>query len=377
MRILLVGEYSRLHNSLKEGLQALGHDVTLVGSGDAFKNYPVDLLLERGFEKGWRKKLKIAIHKLISVDISAIALRRKFNKLKSQLQGYNVVQLINESSFLTTPKLELEIAAFLKKHNNKLFLLSCGADYKSIAYTDSGQLPYSILTPYKEGKGTAKDYENSLKFKTPAFKELHKKLYKLVDGIIATDLDYHLPYKDDNNYLGLIPNPINIDAIPYNPLDVETKIVVFQGINSTNYFAKGQDVFTEAIDLVKKEIPHQVEIICTTDLPYKEYMRAYNRAHIILDQVYSLDQGYNALEAMTRGKVVFTGAGKEFISNYNLRETVAIDAIPSAKHIAENIIELVNDPKSLEEISRSARNFILEHHDYKKVAQQYIDTWNK
>ena len=37
MKILLVGEYSRLHNSLKEGLEKLGHDVTLVGKQDGFK----------------------------------------------------------------------------------------------------------------------------------------------------------------------------------------------------------------------------------------------------------------------------------------------------------------------------------------------------
>jgi hypothetical protein len=42
MRILLVGEYSRFHNSLKEGLLALGHDVVIIGDND-FKNYPLDI----------------------------------------------------------------------------------------------------------------------------------------------------------------------------------------------------------------------------------------------------------------------------------------------------------------------------------------------
>ena len=42
MKILLLGEYSRLHNSLKEGLIALGHEVTIVGCGDKFKKFPVD-----------------------------------------------------------------------------------------------------------------------------------------------------------------------------------------------------------------------------------------------------------------------------------------------------------------------------------------------
>ena len=42
MKILLVGEYSRLHNSLKEGLLVLGNEVTIVGTGDKFKQYLVD-----------------------------------------------------------------------------------------------------------------------------------------------------------------------------------------------------------------------------------------------------------------------------------------------------------------------------------------------
>ena len=43
MKILLIGEYSRLHNSLKEGLESLNHEVTIVGTGDKFKNFPVDI----------------------------------------------------------------------------------------------------------------------------------------------------------------------------------------------------------------------------------------------------------------------------------------------------------------------------------------------
>ena len=45
MKILLIGEYSRLHNSLKEGLEKLGHTVTIIGFNDYFKDYPVDIKL--------------------------------------------------------------------------------------------------------------------------------------------------------------------------------------------------------------------------------------------------------------------------------------------------------------------------------------------
>ena len=59
MKILLIGEYSRLHNSLKEGLQDLGNEVTLLGFKDGFKNYPVDFPLEKKWDKKILKKIKI------------------------------------------------------------------------------------------------------------------------------------------------------------------------------------------------------------------------------------------------------------------------------------------------------------------------------
>ena len=43
MRILLLGEYSNFHNTLKIGLKKNGHEVLLAGRKDGFKNYDVDI----------------------------------------------------------------------------------------------------------------------------------------------------------------------------------------------------------------------------------------------------------------------------------------------------------------------------------------------
>ena len=51
MRILLLGEYSRLHNSLKEGLTALGHEVILLGNEKHIKNRKALSLFETGLKK--------------------------------------------------------------------------------------------------------------------------------------------------------------------------------------------------------------------------------------------------------------------------------------------------------------------------------------
>ena len=46
MKILLVGEFSRLHNSLKEGLLILNHEASIIGTGDDFKEFPVDFSIK-------------------------------------------------------------------------------------------------------------------------------------------------------------------------------------------------------------------------------------------------------------------------------------------------------------------------------------------
>ena len=52
MKVLLVGEFSRLHNSLKEGLETLGHHVVIMGYEDGFKKFPVDFLIEKKWDNG-------------------------------------------------------------------------------------------------------------------------------------------------------------------------------------------------------------------------------------------------------------------------------------------------------------------------------------
>ena len=109
MKILLVGEYSRLHNSLKEGLTVLGHQVTIIATGDHFKNYPVDIKLHRKHNLGVSKKIKVLIYKLFNKNITSIAIKKQFFSHQEQLKGFDVVQLINESPIGVTSKHEKEI----------------------------------------------------------------------------------------------------------------------------------------------------------------------------------------------------------------------------------------------------------------------------
>ena len=159
MRILLVGEYSRLHNSLKEGLEALGHEVSIIASGDGFKNYPVDIKVDHSWHHPILRKLKVGFYKLTSIDLGAyeIYLRARWHSKK--LKGFDVVQLINESSLKTSPKFEMKFINQLLKHNKKLYLLSCGIDYQCMRYMMDEKFSYSVMSPYLKDPSLKPLYE--------------------------------------------------------------------------------------------------------------------------------------------------------------------------------------------------------------------------
>mgnify|MGYP003140134421 CR=1 FL=1 len=378
MRILLVGEYSRLHNSLKEGLLALGHEVTLISTGDEFKNFPSDILLKRKYDSGISKKVKVGLFKLFGLDISSLSLKIQFFQQQEKFKGFDVVQLINESPLGILPKHEKEIISFLKKNNEKLFLLSCGTDYTSVKYAYEKKFRYSIFNPLFELKVSEKEFFPALKYLKPQYKDLHDFVFKNADGVIASDLDYDIPLQGNKKYSGLIPNPVNTEILMFQSINTEGKIIIFHGINRANYFKKGNDYFEAALEKLQQKYPENIEVISVENVPYSEYIEKYNSAHILLDQVFAYDQGYNALEAMAKGKVVFTGAETEFLDRYNLKEDeVCINALPDVAYLFNKLEDLILNPEKLTSISVNARKFIERDHDYVYIAKKYLETWEK
>lgn len=376
MKILLVGEYSRLHNSLKEGLEKSGHQVLLKGLNDGFKDYPVDFKIERKWNSGILKKIKNAIYKLTGFDITSYLTYRQVYKNINHFSGFDVVQLINENSFLCLPKYEIKILRLLIKNNNKIFLLSCGDDYTNVNFNFKNPERKSVVNPYFNKKAPKSDFEGLQKFRKSSFKKLHDFIVNNCNGIIASDLDYHQPLLNNSKYLGIIANPINTNNLEYINLNYEKRITIFLGVNTQNYYKKGLDYFEKALTIIKDKYLEKVEIVIAHNIPYNDYINLYNKSHILLDQVYALDQGYNALEAMAKGKVVFTGAEKEFTEYYDLKEAVAINAIPNVDYLVAKLSHLIDNPNEILAISKQARAFIEKEHNYIKIAEKYLEAWN-
>lgn len=377
MRILLIGEFSRLHNSLKEGLVALGHEVIIVANGDGFKNYPVDLSTKA---KWCETKLgnipRQLIFRLTKFDIARIEFGVRFYLYLNKLKNFDVVQLINESPIQTTPRFERFLLKKLFAQNKKSFLLCCGVDYLVAKHLIEKKERYSIMNPYFENSKLKKEFSYILNFLSNNHKKTHDLVYQNIQGVICSDMDYVLAMQKHPMFLGLIPNPINTDTIEFSEHKIEDKIIIFLGINRGTYYTKGIAFFEKALEILKAKYSSKIEIVIAENLPYQTYINQYNRAHIILDQVYSFDQGYNALEAMAKGKVVFTGAEKEFTKYYNLNKEVVINALLDVDYLVTKLEHLINNPNEIIAIGSSARKFIEKEHNYIEVANKYLSKWN-
>lgn len=378
MKILLLGEYSRLHNSLKQGLEKLGHEVTLVGTGDMFKKFPVDLSIRAQWLDD--KPLPLLVRKvflrLFGKDPAQWEIGYRFEKILPQLKNYEVVQLINSHSIGTHPQYEIKLLKKLFEQNRNIFLMGCGDDYPVVKSYLDGSMRYHMLTPYLEKQSNNK-FDFALKYLTEPYKKLFYFVYEKSQAVIPSDMDYVIPWHGWEKVQKLIPNPIIIPET-YNPVVIENrKIRILFGINRINYIKKGYKFFDEALDIIEKKYPHLVEIQRTENLPFAEYVKELGRCDILMDNVYAYDQGYNALEAMSRGKVVFCGAEKEFMEHFNLKERVAINALPDSNAIAKELEELILNPDQIETIGRNARAFIEREHDNVSVAKKYLKVWNR
>lgn len=377
MKILLIGEYSNLHNSLKQGLQKNGFEVTLLSTGDGFKNFDSDIPIKSTlFENKFLKLIAKLIDRLIGVSLNEIEIFIKAIFKINKLKGFDIVQLINERSFGTSPRLEKTILKYIFKNNKKVFLLACGVDTVSIKYASEKKFRYSILSPYFKNKNLKGEFKHTVKYLNSNYLMLGEYVRDNVKGIISSDLDYHIPYENFNKYLGMIPNPINIDKLKKCEINKKNKIFILHAINSKNKIKKGNEFFEKSLMLIEEKYKNKIKIVKTIDRPYSEHIINVNECDILLDQVYAYDQGYNALEAMALGKVVFTGAEKEWVEFYNIKEdSIAINALPDISKIVEKLSWLIENPMQLKSISKNARKFIEEHHDYKNIANKYLKTW--
>ena len=363
MKILLLGEYSNVHNTLADGLRKLGHTVVVASNGDFWKNYPRDIDLQRTLSKK-----------------GTISFLWRLLKALPKMRGFDVVQIINPMFLELTPKYIYPIYKYLRRNNKKVFMSACGMDYYWVKAGLNGTFRYGDFnigdklrtSPEIEG------YKADLLYGPK--KDLNKYIATDCDGIISALYENDACYRPEfSNKLQFIPLPINMGEItPKVPHPETDKIRFFIGIQTTRNEYKGTDVMYRCLCRLEEKYPDKMEIVKVESVPYEQYCRLMDSSDVLLDQLYSYTTSMNSLLAMAKGLVLVGGGEEEnyeILGELDLRPIVNV--LPDENDVYKKLEALVFNHDDVKRRQQDSVIYVKRYHDHIKVAQQYVDFWNK
>lgn len=365
MKILLLGEYSNVHNTLAKGLRKLGHQVTVASDGDSWKDYPRDIDLKRD----------------LCSRTGRISFLWRLMKALPSMRGYDIVQIINPIFFELKAERIMPFYRYLRRHNGKIVLGAFGMDYYWVNInTDIRPLRYS---DFNIGERIRTDIE-AQRFRdewegTPKEK-LNREIASDCDGIVAGLYEYWATYNEVpelRDKMHFIPFPIEM---PENsPVTYDGgPLKIFAGISRGRSAYKGTDIMLAAAHEVQKRHPGLVELQIAEGVPFEQYSRMMEGSDAILDQLYSYTPSMNSLLAMSKG-IIDIGGGEpenyDILGENELRPIVNVQ--PDFESVVREIEQLVLHPENINALKEQSVEYVHRHHDYMKVAQQYIDFYRK
>ena len=212
-------------------------------------------------------------------------------------------------------------------------------------------------------------------------KNLNRYIADRCNGIAACLYEYFISYENDyREKLAYIPIPIQPqgETAPDTRWKNEEKIRFFIGIQRDRSRLKGTDIFDKVLREIERKYPRECEIKRVVSLPLEEYLSVMRSSHVLIDQLYSYTPATNALQAMSQKLSVVSGAEPEyydFIGEKQLRPI--FNALPDEQQIYDLFERIIEEKNSLQQRCNDSRAFIEKHHDYIKVAGEYLDFWEK
>lgn len=371
MKILLIGEASFLHNTLKKGLVERGHRVTTMSDGNGWHDAPRDIDLRRDGRWGKLGGLRVVWQLLRHLP---------------QLCGNDVVQIHNYQFVPLMYRWNTLLLRFLKFTNRRV-VKGCFGDDPQIFRRQAQGVPAYSDTYWSGQLQNADQHRNRIAEVVEHGAEASwRKTTRMADALVACLYEYWLDYNEPPYAAKLhyIPLPMECEEMvrwcdgemvkclgndaPSHPL------TILIGLQPKRDFMKGAMKIAMFVEEVARRHPSKVQIKYVEGVPYDEYMRLLAEADVLVDQLYSYTPSMNSLAAMARGTVVIGGGEEEyyeFIGEKTLRPIINVRPdVPDEENIAAIERALFTDGM-LERMAQESIQFVHKYHDYRLVAKQY------
>lgn len=364
MKILLIGEASFLHNTLKKGLLERGHRVLTMSDGNGWHDAPRDIDLRRSGRWGKLGGLRVVWQLLRHLP---------------QLCGNDVVQIHNYQFVPLMYRWNTLLLRFLKLTNRRV-VKGCFGDDPQIfrrqaqgvpAYSDtfwSGQLQNAELHRDRIAEVVEHGAEASW-----------RKTTRMADALVACLYEYWLDYNEPPYAAKLhyIPLPMECEEmVRWCNLTTSPShhLTILIGLQPKRDFMKGAMKIATFVEEVARRHPGRVQIKYVEGVPYDEYQRLLAEADVLVDQLYSYTPSMNSLAAMARGTVVIGGGEEdyyEFIGEKTLRPIINVRPDASDEENIAAIERALFTDGTLERMRHESIAFVRKYHDYRRVAEQY------
>lgn len=361
MRILLIGEASYLHNTLKKGLIEDGHQVVLMSDGNNWHNSPRDIDLKRDMRWGKLSGLKVLWQLLRHYKC---------------IVGNDIVQIHNYQFVPLKMGWNRHLISFLKRHN-RYMVKGCFGDDPVVLDSQAEGVPEYSDT-YWDGRpqNVELNRERTAEMNMVPVRHCSGFANRESDALVACLYEYYLCYRSwlSHGKLHYIPLPIEIpEGTRAKHIADGRKLKVLVGIQPKRDYLKGAAYIGRLVEQVAKENDGLIEVNTVEGVPYDEYCRMLSETDVLVDQLYSYTPSMNSLAAMARGTVVIGGGEEEFykfIGEEELRPIINVRPGRDEDNL-NTLRRTLTDRKLLEKMSQQSIDFVKKYHDYRKVARQY------
>lgn len=345
MKILLIGEFSGVHNNLKKGLMALGHEVKLAADGDGYRKFGYDYQIAP-FKGKYLGRIKNVIYLIFNL--------RKFI-------GFDVVQFISPTSIPYYYSFVL-ITYLIFKGNKKKIYYACGTDPAFLASKNKFE-----YFPFDDPNDPHLPNYNM-------FYKMHYRWFiKQVDNIVPAMYTYAVGYKKNPKLTQPIPLP-DSGCYAETIMPIGEKIKILFGITRKGF--KGASYIIEALEKIKKNYNEKIEITIIEKLSFEEYKRLLKSSDILIDQCKSYDYGMNAIIGMENGIIVLSGAEPKAISYLEANRCPVININPNSIQIYDTIESLLSkNTDNLNKLKRESLKYVTKYHSLDKISNSFLEIY--
>ena len=346
MKVLLIGEYSGVHNNLKDGLLKKGIEVKLLADGDGYKEFKYDEIITP-YNGGVIQKIRNLIYIIKKIKM---------------IHKYDIVQIINPFIFpLHYFYSGIVFLIFLKA--KKIIYYACGTD--PIFLASESQFSY-----FPFDKNNPKNYRTYNLYHNIYFKYFISK----ISIVIASNYSYEQGWKVNKKYKNIIPLPASIIKYKINKYDKNYKIKILFGI--TRRETKGASFILKALELINRNQSSKVKIEIVENLNYEAFFEKLSNCDLLIDQCRSYDYGMSAITALQMGVITMSGAESIAINSLNDGKCPVINIKPSVKDIYRKILVILNmSEEQINELKESSQYWAYKIHRNSFITEKFISIY--